>query len=1662
MLALESTIERSPLTIAPDTLVVDAIALLNGSQASCLLVTDKTKLVGVFTPQDVVRLVSSGIDLSEVKIERVMAQPVVTLKRSDFNDLSTVLSLLQQHQTCYLPVLDEQDCLEGLIGTSSLCAALKQQIEKQAAELTQRVNERTDELAWTNTRLQEREQHLKLALQAAKLGSWELDLKTGELVSSSQCKANFGLSPEEDLSYTRLFELIHPDDRDRVREAVRGAIEQQREYEAEYRTIWLDGSIHWILARGSTRYEADSTPARLLGVTMEMTERKQAEEERLQLLEREQKARIASETVRNKTSNILKRITDGFFALDCEWRFTYINPAAERILQRKQEELLGKCVWDEFPEAVGSIFSQEYRRAVTEQVSVAFEAFYPSLDTWFDVHAYPSPEGLSVYFQDITERRRTEAALKASEARSQKLAASIPEVIYIFVICPDGSMKFEYISDACREIQEIEPEEILKNAAILYEQIYPEDLQKVLQTKARSAQTLEPFVCEWRIVTQSGKLKWVQAKSRPERRDNGEIVWYGTLSDISDRKQTEEALRQSEATLHSFFDNAPVMMGIVELRDNDILHITDNAVTARLFRRTPEAMQNRLDSQLGVPREHIHLWRDHYREAEQTQTPVRFEYFHPVPGGVRWLSAIVSAIAGGSESRPRFAYVAEDITDRKQAEAALRESEERFYNAFEYAAIGMALVAPDGRWLKVNPALCDIVGYSEQELLATDIQTITHPDDLEASLTYIQKILTGEIQTYQMEKRYCHKQGHPVWTLLSVSVVRDEPGQALYLIAQIQDISDHKRAEGALRESEERWQLAIRGNNDGIWDWNLKTNEVFFSPRWKEMLGYEDHEIANHLLDEWAKRVHPDDLDWVLQVVRDHFEKKTPYYITEHRVQCKDGTYKWILDRGQALWDEQGNVMRMVGSHTDITERKQAEEALRESEERFRLLVDRSPVGIFQTDSQGDYLFVNPRWLEMTGLSLEEATGKGWSNALHPKDRERVIAQWDEAAREGNEFSREYRFRTPGGKVIWAFCNAIAIHNEAGAITGYFGTVTDISDRKQRETLLENIARGVSAEIGEAFFHSLVKYLTKALGLEYAFICELVEPRRACVEGMRLKTVAGYGDGRVLESFEYALVDTPCDNVVGKQLCVYPANLQQLFPKDKFLQEIAVESYAGIPLFDSTGRALGSVSVLSRQPLPDNRLIEETLKIFAVRVASELERKRSETELMRQSQRSQLVAEITLKIRQSLQPDTILQTAVTEVQKLLKADRVLVFRLWSDGSGMVVQEAVLPGFTAILGQNIYDPCFSTDYQEKYRQGRVSAIVDIETAGIHTCHYELLKQFGVRANLVVPILQRDDCWGLLIAHQCSSYRQWSHFEMELLQQLANQIGIALSQAQLLEQEVSQREELARSNAELQQFAYVASHDLQEPLRMVTSYLQLLEKRYKGKLDERADEFIAYAVDGSNRMKTLIQDLLSYSRVSTRGQPFEPVDCNIILENAIANLQIAINETGAIVTCDPLPQVIADATQLTQLFQNLLSNAIKFRTDGVPPQIQIGAVREKGDKEDKSNSKFKIQNSKLITSHQSPVTSHQSPVTSHQSEWRFWVRDNGIGIEPQYADRIFAIFQRLHGRGKYPGTGIGLAICKKIVERHGGRIWVESELGKGATFYFTLPDKTGNVS
>ncbi len=239
---------------------------------------------------------------------------------------------------------------------------------------------------------------------------------------------------------------------------------------------------------------------------------------------------------------------------------------------------------------------------------------------------------------------------------------------------------------------------------------------------------------------------------------------------------------------------------------------------------------------------------------------------------------------------------------------------------------------------------------------------------------------------------------------------------------------------------------------------------------------------------------------------------------------------------------------------------------------------------------------------------------------------------------------------------------------------------------------------------------------------------------------------------------------------------------------------------------------------------------------------------------------------------------------------------------------------------------------------------------------------------------------------------------------------------------LAREIAERkrteEELERSNRELEYFAYIASHDLQEPLRMISGYVSLLERKYKGRLDDQADKYIHFAVDGAKRMQKLIEGLLAYSRVATRGGRFKRVDLNRVFDEAASNLSAAIRESGAGVTRDELPEVTGEETQLLQLLQNLIGNGIKFRKPDVPPRVHVSARLQ-------------------------------------ESEWLFEVRDNGIGIEKKYFDRVFQIFQRLHTREEYAGTGIGLAVCKRIVERHGGRIWVDSVPGEGTSFFFTVP-------
>ncbi|MBD2576098.1 ATP-binding protein [Oscillatoria sp. FACHB-1406] len=475
--------------------------------------------------------------------------------------------------------------------------------------------------------------------------------------------------------------------------------------------------------------------------------------------------------------------------------------------------------------------------------------------------------------------------------------------------------------------------------------------------------------------------------------------------------------------------------------------------------------------------------------------------------------------------------------------------------------------------------------------------------------------------------------------------------------------------------------------------------------------------------------------------------------------------------------------------------------------------------------------------------------------------------------------------------------------------------------------------------------------------------------------------------------------------------------------------------------------------------------------------------KQAQERLQQQMERERLLAQLARDIRSSLNLDEILNTTVREVQKLLGCDRAAIVRLAAPESGTISHEARADGIESLSKVQLADLQFLHAPARNDSQASAASVSQEYIEDTVPNLPPALQKIGVKSQLVLPILQQKALWGLLVVHQCREQRDWQGWEVELLQQLATQVAIALYQAQLLEEQTRYARELARSNQELEQFAYIASHDLQEPLRAAIGFAQLLEQEYRDVLGAEGREYVDFIVEGAMRMRQLIQDLLALSRVGTRGKQFALTDCGYALEQALDNLKVAIAESNALVTYDPLPTIVADECQLIQLFQNTIANAIKFRSER-QPRIHIRAESEPADSVSRSHFRGDLKGPKRRGSlgNQAPPSSETQSVTSpapifeetsrgrsaevpssikrrpantgNSTAWLFSVRDNGIGIEEKYRDRIFEIFQRLHTREQYEGTGIGLAICQKIVQRHEGRIWVESIPGEGSVFYFTL--------
>ncbi|AFZ16190.1 PAS domain S-box protein [Allocoleopsis franciscana] len=965
------------------------------------------------------------------------------------------------------------------------------------------------------------------------------------------------------------------------------------------------------------------------------------------------------------------------------------------------------------------------------------------------------------------------------------------------------------------------------------------------------------------------------------------------------------------------------------------------------------------------------------------------------------LKRTVAELAQTKQQSQQLIKLTYDIREYQQAQEERNALQGALQGFFNLSLDLLCIAGLDGYFKHLNPAYEKTLGYSREELQSQPFLNFVHPDDKAATLAEVQKLTRGAPTIY-LENRYRCKDGSYKW--LAWTAFPHVKDGLLYCVAR--DITQLKQAE------QERLQLLHREQaaHNQITKILESITDAFFALDGEWRFTYVNQQAERLLQRKRSELLGQSVWDEFPEAVTSLFYQEYHRAVTEE-VSVEFEAFYPPLKTWFSVHAYPGKQGLSV-YFEDINQRKQAQESLQSSEERYRLLFENNPQPMWVNDLETlAIVAVNEAAINHYGYSREEFLAMTIADIRPAADIPALLENMANV--------------TPGlnKKGVWRH-------------------------RKKDGSLIEvEITTYSLTFVGRQAQLVLANDVTERRRAEKALI-ETTQFQRAILDSANYAIISTTPDG-IIRTFNAAaqrLLGYTAEEVVGK---VTPLVIHDYAEVVQRAQELSEELGFWVePGFESfvAKTRLGKIDEREWTYIrKDGSRFPVLLSITAVRdlegnitgflgIGHDItECQQAEAELQRQHRRSQLFTEITLKIRQSLQLEDILQTTVTEVQKILQVDRVLIYRVWPDGKGCTVTEAVQPGWPAILGMSFAEEVFPLKYQELYRQGQVHAIADVEQAyaEMTPCLLEFLHPWGVKAKLVVPILLSGQLWGLLIAHHCTHPRPWTSFETELLQQLSEQIGLALAQAQLLERETRQRLELARSNAELQEFAYVASHDLQEPLRKIQAFGDRLKVKYSEVLTEQGRDYLKRMQNAAERMQALINDLLTLSRVTTRAQPFVTTKLTQVLQEVLSDLEVSIQQANGRIEVGELPILEADPIQMRQLLQNLIGNALKFYRQEEPPIIKIY--------------------SQQLTDWERQPTQGLNRIERCQ----IFIEDNGIGFDEKYLDRIFNAFQRLHGRSEYEGTGMGLAICRKIVERHDGTITAQSSPNLGATFIITLP-------
>ncbi|ELY46197.1 PAS domain S-box protein [Natronorubrum tibetense] len=1005
--------------------------------------------------------------------------------------------------------------------------------------------------------------------------------------------------------------------------------------------------------------------------------------------------------------------------------------------------------------------------------------------------------------------------------------------------------------------------------------------------------------------------------------------------------------------------------------------------------------------------------------------------------------------------------VARDISDRKRQRETL-ESAQASYDSItsvvDEADIGVFILDESFDVMWVDQSIEEYLGLDRESIIGRDKRTVIEESVAEKFAdphAFARNVLATYDDNSYVERFECRVTADPAtgreerWLEHRSKPIRS--GQ--YAGGRVElyyDITDRKRSEGALKESEERFRSLVnaveeyaifRLDSDGcVASWNEGARQI---------KGYERGEI----LGSHVSTFYTDD-DCRTNVPAETLERarSAGSIETEGWRVRKDGSRFWANVTITSVVDDTGTHRGYVKVTRDMTDQREREQQLQRERDLIDRVFETSPVGIVAFDEDGAVTRVNERYLDILGLSesgLEtytkaggticDANGEPVSQAGHPFTR---------ALRTGEPvFDRVLQLETPGADDRrWFVTNAAPILDDDGTVNRVVATAEDVTALKERERELESELEAILSRITDAFY---------ALDDDWTFTyvndraAELIDVEDRGLHGRNLWEVFEWAaDSKLREEYEQAMAT---QEPTSFEL-YYPAPLETWFEIHAYPSETGLSVY----FRDITDR-----KERERKLTESERRYRTLVEYFPNGIVTLFDHDRRYT--LAAGRGFDRVPVEPSDLEGSHFRDAWNEAAADALEPIFEAvleegeersiELTYAGREWVVRAVPITDERgdVFAGMT--MAQDVTE---RNQRERALREERnlVERIVDTSPVGIVTLDGNGdFDRVNRRAREILGYPEGEfedavaDLEGLdpvepdgdpLSTTAIPPYRVFREgetihdFEMGVRRADGQRIWVSVSGTPLYDDgeitgavitfaDISERKEYQRrleaSNERLEQFAYAASHDLQEPLRMVSSYLQLIERRYADEFDEEGEEFLAYAVDGADRMRDMIEGLLEYSRVETKGDPLEPIDLEDVIDDVLGNLRLQIEETDAEISVGDLPRVSGDGDQLRQVFQNLLSNAIEYSGDE-PPMIDIDAERA-------------------------------------GSRWRIDIEDEGIGIDPDETERIFEVFQRLHSREEHPGTGIGLALCQRIAERHGGEIRVDSDPGEGSTFSVVLP-------